>query len=75
MFVYTGSQCLEHILGYTCILCLTKASYDKNLLFLKGFTCELMLIGPTANVRFQQSATSKHMRQIGIFLTMHDSWL
>lgn len=54
MLVYTGSQCLEHISGYACILCLTKISYEKNLLLLKGFTCELKLVGHTANVQFQQ---------------------
>lgn len=52
MLVHTGSQCLEHISGYACILHLTKVSYDKNLL-LKGFTCELILVGHTANVQFQ----------------------
>lgn len=54
MLVYTGSQCLEHISGSACILCLTKNSYEKNLFLLKGFTCELMLVGHTANVQFQQ---------------------
>lgn len=52
MLVYTGSQCLEHISGYTCILSLTKVSYDESLLLLKGFICELMLVGHTANVQF-----------------------
>lgn len=55
--VKTGYGCL-HIREasvwniFQVILCLTKLSYDKNLL-LKGFTCELMLVGHTANVQFQ----------------------
>lgn len=52
MLVYTGSQCLEHISGSACILCLTMISYEKNLLFLKGFTCELMLVGHTVMCNF-----------------------
>lgn len=52
MLVHTGSQCLEHISGYARILSLTKVSYDESLLLLKGFICELMLVGHTAHVQF-----------------------